>query len=134
ALAAFPYGGLHGTLLHILDAEWGWRMFLQNDNWSYAELNIADFPTLAALNKFWEQEEQRMRTYLATLSDADMEVHRYYTIEETGEKRDRILWHCLLHVVNYGTQHRSEAAALLTEYNCSPGDLDFTVFLSESQK
>lgn len=31
----------------------------------------------------------------------------------------------------YGTQHRSEAAAILTGYGCSPGDLDFTLFLNE---
>jgi hypothetical protein len=28
-------------------------------------------------------------------------------------------------------QHRSEAAALLTSYGQSPGDYDFTMFLSE---
>ena len=48
--------------------------------------------------------------------------------------RDRILWHCLYHVVNHGTQHRSEAAALLTDYGSSPGDLDFTLFLALTQK
>jgi uncharacterized damage-inducible protein DinB len=42
-----------------------------------------------------------------------------------------VLWHCLLHVVNHGTQHRSEAAAILTGYGHSPGDLDFTMFLSQ---
>ncbi len=50
---------------------------------------------------------------------------------DSGELRERVLWHCLLHVVNHGTQHRSEAAAILTSYGASPGDLDFTVFLLE---
>jgi uncharacterized damage-inducible protein DinB len=36
-------------------------------------------------------------------------------------------------VVNHGTQHRSEAAALLTGYNASPGDLDFVLFLYEQE-
>jgi len=48
-----------------------------------------------------------------------------------GIVRERVLWHCLLHVVNHGTQHRSEAAALLTSYGQSPGGLDFTLFLNE---
>jgi len=130
ASASFPYGGLRGTLLHILDAEWGWRMFLQNNNWSAPDLNEAEFPTLAAFKSRWRDEEAAMRTYLASLRDEDLIVHRYYNTAE-GESRNRILWHCLFHVVNHGTQHRSEAAALLTDYGSSPGDLDFTVFLNE---
>ena len=71
-----------------------------------------------------------MRAYLASLCDEDMESHLRYTTD-TGIERDRILWHCLVHVANHGTQHRSEAAALLTEYGQSPGELDFTVFLND---
>jgi len=131
--ATFPYGSLQGTLLHILDAEWGWRMFFQNDNWSAPDLDANEFPTFATLQERWVTEEQAMRAYLNTLHDEDMNVHRYYNTS-TGEPRDRILWHCLLHVVNHGTQHRSEAAALLTDYGHSPSDLDFTVFLNEYKK
>ena len=74
-----------------------------------------------------------MRAYLGGLNDEDLESHRRYTTD-TGIQRDRILWHCLLHIVNHGTQHRSEAAALLTDYGQSPGDVDFTVFLNEWNK
>ena len=129
--ASFPYGGLRGTLLHILDAEWGWRALFQGIE-SASDLIETDFPTLAALKARWQQEETAMRAYINTLSDEDMESHLRYTTD-SGVKRDRILWHCLLHVVNHGTQHRGEAAALLTDCGCSPGDLDFTVFLNEYQ-
>lgn len=132
AAASYPYGGLRGTLLHILDTEWGWRALLQGID-SATDLQAADLPDLAALEAYWRKEEASMRAYLASLRDADMERHVYYTTD-TGTPRDRILWHCLLHVVNHGTQHRSEAAARLTEYGQSPGDLDFTVFLNELKK
>ena len=132
AVATFPYGGLRGTLLHILDTEWGWRALFENID-SASDLKETDFTALAALKARWREEEIAMRAYLASLSDEDMERHLYY-ITDTGVERDRILWHCLLHVVNHGTQHRSEAAAILTNYGQSPGDLDFTVFLNESKK
>ncbi len=133
APANFPYGGLRGTLVHIVDAEFGWRNFFQHDNWSAPELKAEEFPTLASVQARADQEEKEMRAYLATLKDKDINGHRYYTIP-SGEKRDRILWHCLYHLVNHGTQHRSEAAALLTDYDSSPGDLDFTRFLNSLQK
>ena len=71
-----------------------------------------------------------MRDYLAGLTDDDLTGYVRYTTE-SGLKRERLLWHCLVHVVNHGTQHRSEAAAILTGYGCSPGELDFTVFLND---
>ena len=140
ASGSFPYGGLRGTLLHILDTEWSWRYLLQSVGFStelkefdpalWPELKEDDFPTLAPLVERWREEETEMRAYLASLRDEDMENPVRYKVGD-GPKRDRILWHCLLHVVNHGTQHRGEAAALLTEYGHSPGDLDFTVFLNE---
>jgi len=129
APASFPYGGLHGTLLHTLEAEWSWRALFQKIE-DASELLPADYPDLPVIETRWREEETAMRAYLAGLRDEDMESHLRYTTD-TGIKRDRILWHCLLHVVNHGTQHRSEAAALLTENGHSPGDLDFTVFLNE---
>lgn len=132
APAAFPYSGLHGTLLHVLETEFGWRTLFET--LSFAEdLDLDDFPTAASFEARWREEEAAMRAYLTGLRDEDMESHLHYTTD-TGIKRDRILWHCLLHVVNHGTQHRSEAAALLTEYGQSPGDLDFVVFLNEYKK
>lgn len=132
ATATFPFGGLRGTLVHILDAEWGWRGLFENNSF-VADLNPNDFPTVLSIEDRWREEEQAMRAYLTKLRDDDMESHLRYATN-TGIERDRILWHCLYHVVNHGTQHRSEAAALLTDFGNSPGDLDFTVFLNEHKK
>ena len=125
------YGSLRGTLVHTLDAEYGWRMLCQHNTFTL-ELEEAEFPTLDALAQRWQTEQRAMQEYITSLQDEDlMQPVRYTT--DSGQKRARILWHCLLHVVNHGTQHRSEAAAMLTAYGHSPGDLDFTVFLSHQE-
>lgn len=132
APASFPYGGLRGTLVHILEAERGWRTRFQSLGMA-TELFPEDFPTITVLVERMREEEKAMRAYLAGLRDEDLTSHLRYTPGD-GKPRDRILWHSLLHLANHGTQHRSEAAALLTDYGHSPGDLDFNVFLDETAK
>lgn len=139
------YGSLRATLLHKLDSDWAWRSafqkyfvpldtltFSQADApmWDLEDLTEADLPTFDDLKARWQTEEQEMRAYLGSLKDEDLNGLVRYRIPE-GFVRERVLWHCLLHVVNHGTQHRSEAAALLTSYGHSPGDLDITLFLNE---
>jgi uncharacterized damage-inducible protein DinB len=135
ASAEFPFGisqggSLRSTMLHIVDAEYGWRGFFEFKKFG-EDLNANDFPTLEALGGKFQQEENSMRAWLNRIADDDINSKVTYTNDE-GTLRTRTLWHCLHHVVNHGTQHRSEAAALLTRYDASPGDLDFTFYLIES--
>src|SRR5947209_20057916 len=108
------YGSLRHILLHTLDTELGWRVRCQY-NQAAPDLSEAEFPTLDLVRRRWDADQADMRAYLAGLNDDDLAGIIRYTTGE-GEKRERVLWHCLLHVVNHGTQHRSEAADLLTEY------------------
>jgi uncharacterized damage-inducible protein DinB len=106
-------------------------MLLQHSTLDYFHtMKEEDFPTLNDLEHRWQQEEVSTRDYLASLSDDALTVIIRYTTSE-GEKRERVLWHCLLHMVNHGTHHRSEAATILTDCGQSPGGLDFTAFLNE---
>lgn len=127
------YGTLRGTLVHTLEAEYAWRALCQNGSLSaFGALDEAAFPTVDALTAHWQAEEQTMRAYLGRLTDADLADCVRYTTSE-GDQRAWVLWHCLIHAVNHGTQHRSEAAAILTGYGYSPGELDFTAFLNDQR-
>jgi uncharacterized damage-inducible protein DinB len=42
---------------------------------------------------------------------------------------DLPLWQLMAHIANHGTQHRSEAAEMLTQMGRSPGDLDLMQYL-----
>ncbi len=129
APAAFSQGGLRGTLVHTLSAERIWRERLQGRQLS-PPLREADFPDVGTLAARWREEEARLDAYLATLRDEDL--HREVrSTTRTGEQVTDTLWYLLAHVVNHGTQHRSEAALLLTRLGYSPGWLDLLVYVDE---
>lgn len=131
-------GGLRGTMVHMLDNIWQWRITLQGyyreplaDEAAYdaTELHEDAFPTLAALRERWMTEQREMRAYIATLTQETLNGKIRYVIP--GALREHVVWHILLDVIIHAMQHRSEAAALLTGYGQSPGDFDFTMFLNE---
>lgn len=138
ASASYGRGGLRATMVHILDNIWQQRITLQGyyqeplaDDAAYdaTELHEDAFPTLAMLQERWMIERREMWAYLDTLTEDMLNSTIRYVIP--GAIRERIVWHILLDLILHATQHRSEAAALLTSYGQSPGDFDFTMFMNE---
>jgi len=125
----FPHGGLRGTLVHALFAEWVWRMRWLGSPPSF-RLKPEEFPTVASLTARWREEESWLMEFVDGLTDQRLEVEFDY-ISTEGHPHRRALWESMVHLVNHGTQHRSEAATMLTDMGHSPGDIDLIVFLNE---
>jgi uncharacterized damage-inducible protein DinB len=123
------HGSLRGILVHALSARWIWRSRCQGIS-PQSVLNESDFANHASVRAGWEKEAQAMRLYLDSLGHADLTQTIRYTTTG-GKPYQNTLWHLLLQVLNHNTQHRSEAAMLLTEWGHSPGDLDLILFLRE---
>ena len=131
---SFPFHSLRGTLVHIVDTEYGWRTLIENaarsTRWEAKELTETDLPTFEEARARFRQEHANMLAYIAGLTDAGASSIVRYEVDN-GIFRERPVWHCIYHLINHGTQHRGEAAAMLTDFGRSPGDLDFTVFMNE---
>lgn len=76
------------------------------------------------------QEEELLMEFVEALTDERLDSMLQYK-NTKGVPHQQILWKMMAHVVNHGTQHRAEAAALLTDFGCSPGDVDMIYFLDE---
>lgn len=122
------HGTLFDTLLHLLDAEYGWRMLVATGA-ETPVLTADDIPDLPALAARVQEEEVAMRAYLAGLSAEDLAGAAEHVID--GTPRAWVRWQVLVHVINHGTHHRGEIAAALTALGASPGELDFLNFLRQ---
>jgi uncharacterized damage-inducible protein DinB len=129
ASARLGYCGLRDTLVHIFSAERRWRLRWQGVP-STPMVTAEEVPTLRALRERWEDEQREMRAYLSTLRDAELSNTISYQ-RANGSVMTSTRWHTMAHMINHGTQHRSELALLLTELGCSPGNLDLNIFISE---
>ena len=127
AHASFPHGGLRGTLVHALFAEWIWRNRWEGMSPMH-RLKPEDFPTFESLFARWLDEEKQLMDFAEGLTDENLNNRFSYT-NTSGKPFTKILWQAMAHLVNHGTQHRTEAAAILTDFGHSPGDIDLIYFL-----
>ena len=126
-----PHGGLQGTLVHALSAEWIWRTRWEGNS-PTSLLKKEEFPTFEALRVRWSEEEKKLMAFVDTVNEERLNSTFDYT-NMSGKPFTKVLWQVMAHVVNHGTQHRSEAAAMLTDLGHSPGDLDLISYLIETQ-
>ena len=121
---------LRATLVHELDVQWSWRERLKGADWEGwgedAELRGEDYPTVDAVAEHWRRDEADMRTWLASLADADLDA------PPVRDEDRQPLWHYVMHLYSHGLQQFSEAAVLLTRAGRSPGDIGFLEFVGKA--
>ncbi|HYI67205.1 MAG TPA: DinB family protein [Candidatus Limnocylindrales bacterium] len=114
--------GLGGILIHHLGASQRWRVALESQGEREGpEPENEPLPTIDELRERWEAEWAAVDAWLPTLTDGFVD-HVFDGVP---------VWQMLVHVVNHGTQHRAEAALLLTAEGRSPGELDLVNYAEE---
>src|SRR5262245_37651258 len=90
APTTFPHGGLRGTLVHTLFAEWIWRQ-----RWLGEAPNVRwkpeDFSTFQILKTRWLAEELKLMEFVDGLTEERLQAEFDY-ISTEGQAHRRIVW------------------------------------------
>ena len=124
---AGSYGSVRNTLVHTLSAEWGWLDRCGGPARGPA-LKAEDYPTADLLIDRWTTVEAHMRSFLASLSDADL--LRSIEFKLAGADRAHVmrLGDLMQHGANHGVHHRGQVALLLRVLGHVPGNFDLLIY------
>jgi uncharacterized damage-inducible protein DinB len=121
--AALDHGSIAGTLRHLVVVDNSWREFLLgNDVDDPYEWEVPPLPDLSSITSFWDEDTGRLAAYVDGVTGEEFD--RIYSWQSDGTTTEATLSIIVAHIVNHGTQHRSELARHLTERGYSPGDMD----------
>ena len=125
------FKSLHGTLNHLMVADLIWVRRLTGVGDHPRNLNAIIFDDLPSLLAARQQVDQRILTYVDSLSDAQLEETWDYRMLEGTLQRQRRR-ETLAHVFNHQTHHRGQAHAILTVLGvCEPDGLDLLLMQRE---
>ncbi|MBN4064659.1 DinB family protein [Dehalococcoides mccartyi] len=119
---------IRDTLFHMIDVIEVHFMW-----WNYntdqivpddPDRQLDDYPDIESLSIYWESVDHYLAKCVDSLTSDEQLNRTYQRSFADGSTSTRILWEMMLHVINHGTQHRSEVAMMLTKLGHSPGDME----------
>lgn len=122
----YSLGSVRNHVVHLISVDDTWFKGLQGLEIP-EPLNPADFIHYPTIRQRWDEVEEMMRGYLATLQDADL-LNRPFP---EGEDEQLVLWQVLLHVVNHGTDHRAQLLRLLHDLGVKTTAQDYIFYVYE---
>jgi len=127
---AGSYESLRNTLVHMMSAEGGWLERCGGPKRGVM-LKPADFPTLASITSYWAEQEQKLRTFLAGLTDADLSRRIEFTVPQISFSHVMALGEMLHHAAVHSIHHRGQVTLLLRELGHVPGNVDILFHYAE---
>jgi uncharacterized damage-inducible protein DinB len=120
AVEAYSHGSLYALTLHLASVDRRWLAGLKELP-DVGHLSNLDYPTRDSVHTIFEQGAADLTAYVNTLTDSE--------IDRVPHAMPFSVGHTLFHIVNHGTEHRSEILRILNDYGIETFDQDFASYL-----
>jgi uncharacterized damage-inducible protein DinB len=120
------YGGVHGTLAHIVWAEQLWlHRWVGKPNPAVPQ--GADLKSLAEVRSRWEELEAERGRFLAAFPESRLDEQRLVKPSSGGEyvHTFRQMFH---HFINHSSYHRGQIVTLLRQLGVKPPSTDLILY------
>lgn len=120
------YGGVHGTLCHIVWAEQLWlHRWKRLPNPAVAQ--GTDLRALAEVRARWEAVEAERRTFVATLTDGGLDDTRLVK-PSTGGEYVHTFRQMFRHFINHSSYHRGQIVTFLRQLGHQAPSTDLILY------
>jgi uncharacterized damage-inducible protein DinB len=120
------FGSVHGTLLHIYQADSIWFSRLNGD--TQAQLSQFAAPLEpAALKQEWMKLLDRIIDWAGKYPESEWSAPLEY-FNSQGKRFETPVWQIVLHMVNHATGHLGQVSAILRQNGFTPASIDMIRF------
>lgn len=115
------FNSVRDTIVHLYSADWGWYQLWHGV--APASLPSSDeFADLDAIRRAWNQHESRMRAFLDSLTDADVDRRIEIRTADGTTTMSAPIEQMVLHVVNHGSYHRGQLTMMFRQLGVEPAN------------
>ncbi len=122
------FKSVRGTLNHLLVADRIWMKRFTGVGSAPDRLDALLFDEFAPLRAAREAEDGRIRVYVESLGDDELQRKITYRGVTSPKLVEQPLWQALSHFFNHQTHHRGQVHALLTRIAGAAPELDLLIY------
>ena len=122
------FGGIHGTLVHILSADKVWC-----DRWTGKTpglLKSEDYPTVETVKKQWDTYHHEIGNFLQSLTEETLNTPMQYA-DFKGNVFTHPLSQQMQHKVNHSTYHRGQIVTMLRQLEMQVVSTDLITYMRQ---
>ncbi len=124
------HGGIHGTLLHMVNAEGIWTSRLAGE--PIAPLKGEEMKSLDDLRAKWDEFDRKTADLISGFSEEDLQSEfEYQNSKGNGYHQPRV-W-AFVQLFNHFTYHRGQIVAMQRQLGYKPANTDIIGFYREKK-